>query len=119
MVETGVDAEPNMLAAAGLAERASPRDKALAAYAWRFVGTPAYSHALFGVLAIVLLVVLLLRRQDADIAVAAMLGAALAFTASFAVISIACDYRYLYFLDLSAIAAALYLAAGPRPAAVA
>ena len=43
-----------------------------------------------------------------------MLGGALTFTASFAVISIACDYRYLYFLDLSAIAAALYLAASAR-----
>lgn len=118
MVETGVDAEPDMLAAAGLAERASARDKSLAAYAWAFVGTPVYSHALYGALALGLLVVLLLRRRDADIAVAAMLGASLAITASFAVISIACDYRYLYFLDLSAIAAALYLAGGPRPAAV-
>lgn len=72
------------------------------------------SHVVYGVAAIMLLAPLLRRRSSADIAVAAMLGAALAFTASFAVISIACDYRYLYFLDLSAIAAALYLAGSAR-----
>ena len=40
-----------------------------------------------------------------------MLAAALAFAMSFAVISIACDYRYLYDLDLAAMAGALYAAA--------
>jgi hypothetical protein len=40
-----------------------------------------------------------------------MLGAALAFTGAFLLISIACDYRYLYDLDLATIAAALYVAA--------
>ena len=41
-----------------------------------------------------------------------MLASAFAFAASFAVISIACDYRYLYDLDLAVIAAALYATAG-------
>ena len=41
-----------------------------------------------------------------------MLGV-LAFTASFFVISIACDYRYLYALDLAAVAGLLYLALDP------
>ena len=111
MAETGVDGDADALAAAGLTERETPRDRALADYAQAFTGTPVYSHALYGAAAIVFLVMLLRRRRDADIAVAAMLAGALAFAASFAVISIACDYRYLYFLDLSAIAAALYLAA--------
>ena len=114
MAETGVDGDPDDLAAAGLKERETGRDKALGDYAEAFTGTPVYSHALYGAAAIVFLIVLLRRRRDADIAVAAMLGGALAFAASFAVISIACDYRYLYFLDLAAIAAALYLAAGTR-----
>jgi len=61
-------------------------------------------------------VFLLVRRRAADIAVAAMLGAAFAFTASFALISLACDYRYLYVLDLSAMAALLYAAGSARPA---
>jgi hypothetical protein len=42
-----------------------------------------------------------------------MLIAAFAFTASFFVISIACDYRYLYFLDIAALAAVFYLALDP------
>jgi hypothetical protein len=40
-----------------------------------------------------------------------MLASALSFAASFAVISIACDYRYLYDLDLAVIAAALFAVA--------
>jgi len=47
------------------------------------------------------------------LAIAAMLASALAFAASFLVISIACDYRYLYFLDLAAMAGALYVALDP------
>jgi hypothetical protein len=42
-----------------------------------------------------------------------MLLASLAFTASFFVISIACDYRYLYALDLAALASLFYLALDP------
>jgi hypothetical protein len=114
MAETGVDGDPDALAAAGLTERQTPRDEALDSYAGAFARTPVLSHAVYGLAAIGLAIMLVLRRHGADIAVAAMLGGALAFTASFAVISIACDYRYLYFLDLSAIAAALYLAATVR-----
>ena len=44
-----------------------------------------------------------------------MLLSALTFSASFALISIACDYRYLYDLDLSTMAAGLYAAASARP----
>jgi hypothetical protein len=114
MAETGVDGDPDDLAAAGLKERETPRDRAMGDYAEAFAGTPVFSHALYGAAALVCLVLLLRRRRDPDIAVAALLGGALAFAASFAVISIACDYRYLYFLDLAAIAAALYLAGSAR-----
>jgi hypothetical protein len=48
----------------------------------------------------------LVRREAVEmIATVGMQVAALAFTASFAVISLACDYRYLYFLDVAAMAA--------------
>ena len=60
-----------------------------------------------------MLIFLLRRRQGADLAVAGLLASALLFTATFVIISIACDYRYLLFLDLSAMAGALY-AVGPR-----
>jgi hypothetical protein len=56
---------------------------------------------------------LLRRRQAEDIAMAFMLIGAFAFTLSFFVISIACDYRYLYALDLSAMFAAFYVALNP------
>jgi hypothetical protein len=46
------------------------------------------------------------------VAVAAMLASAVAFTASFVIISFACDYRYLYALDLSVMVAAFHLALG-------
>ena len=48
--------------------------------------------------------------DGADLAVAGLLAGALLFTLTFVIISIACDYRYLLFLDLSAMAAALHIA---------
>jgi hypothetical protein len=39
--------------------------------------------------------------------------AALLFTASFFVVSVACDYRYLYALDLTAMTGSLYVALDP------
>jgi hypothetical protein len=43
--------------------------------------------------------------------VAAMIASAGVFALTFAVISIACDYRYIYYLDLAVMAGALYTAA--------
>jgi hypothetical protein len=64
-----------------------------------------------------LLAFLLRRRSAPDMAVAAMLASTFTFAATFALISIACDYRYLYALDLTVIAAALYVAASAAGAA--
>jgi len=111
---TGVDGPAEEMADAGLTRRETAMDDSIGDYALAFARTPAYSHAAYGVVGLVVLLVLLRRRRPADIAVAAMLASAFAFTASFALISIACDYRYLYDLDLAAIAAALYLAADWR-----
>jgi hypothetical protein len=44
---------------------------------------------------------------------AALQFAGAAFAASFLIISIACDYRYLYFTDLAAIAGLVYVAIDP------
>jgi len=111
---TGVDGPAEEMADAGLERRDTPMDDAIADYALAFARTPAYSHAAYGAIGLVSLALLLRRRRRADIAVAALLASAFAFTASFALISIACDYRYLYDLDLAVIAAALYLAADFR-----
>jgi hypothetical protein len=111
LVETGVDGPPYEMSLSGLKPRQTPRDNAIGDYALAFAGTPAFSHVAFGGVSLAVLVWLLRpRRRPADIAVAGMIVSALAFAASFALISIACDYRYLYALDLAAIAAALYLA---------
>ena len=91
-----------------------PQDVALGNYAGRFIHTPIYSHAAFALLAIILLAVLLRRRLAGDLAMAFMLIGAFAFVLSFFVISIACDYRYLLFLDLSALTAGFHLAVAPQ-----
>lgn len=117
----GVDGPPALMAHLGLQERYTDTDDAVFDYAQAFFGTPIYRHAAWAGLAAVLLVALLVRRRPEDIAVAGLLASALGFAATFFVISIACDYRYLYVLDLSALAGALYGVAtlgarqGPKP----
>jgi len=120
LIETGVDGPAEEMRLAGLKPRQTAMDNALGDYALRFAGTPVFSHGAYAVVGLALLVWLLGRRRPADLAVAAILASAMTFAASFALISIACDYRYLYDLDLSVIAAALYAAASlewPRAAA--
>ena len=113
-VFVGVEGPAGEMADLGLKPRLSPRDVALRSYAQAFMGTPVLSHVTFAILSALLLIVFLARRAPGDIAFASMLLSALAFTASFFVISIACDYRYLYALDLAAIASVFYLALDPR-----
>jgi hypothetical protein len=107
----GQNGDPADMAALGMRPRYDRRDAMLERYARAFVGTPVFAHPAFGLVALVALVLLLRRRRPADLAMAGLLVTALLFALSFFAISIACDYRYLYVLDLSAIAAALYLLA--------
>ncbi len=111
LIYTGVDGPAEEMASAGLVYYKSGLDDDLADYALAFAPTPLASHAAYGALGLGLLVVLLRRRRPADIAAAAMVASAMAFTLTFWVLSIACDYRYLYYLDLAVIAAALYAVA--------
>jgi hypothetical protein len=108
----GIDGPQPWLSELGLSNAIRPRDEMLKAYAEPLIHTPLASHAAYALLGLVVLVVTLRRRRNADIAVAGMVAAGLLFTATFFLISVACDYRYLYFLDVSAMAGALYLAAG-------
>jgi len=110
----GISGPSDAMAALGYTRRWDGRDQALADYAHHFLDTPVLSHGFYALLALAVLALLLRRRRPADIAVAAMLVSALVFVLSFFVISLACDYRYLYALDLSAMAAALYLARDGR-----
>jgi hypothetical protein len=115
-VYSGIDGPANIMAKLGLKKRFDARDAALDFYAKRFMGTPILSHAFFIMLALVSLVFLFARRTASDIAIAFMLLSTFAFTASFFVVSIACDYRYLYFLDLATLVAVFHLSLDWRSA---
>lgn len=112
-VFVGVEGPPGEMGDLGLAPRQRPRDLALANYSKAFMGTPVLSHAAYAILALAATVLLLRRRAPGDLAIACMLMGAFAFAASFFVISIACDYRYLYYLDLAALAATFHVALDP------
>jgi hypothetical protein len=113
-IEVGVEGPANYLKALHISTRADLRDGRLFNYTTWFLDTPAMSHVAYAVLALVVVVLLLVRREPADLVVGAMVAGGLVFAASFFVISIACDYRYLYALDLTAITGLVYLAADPR-----
>ncbi|MET3527130.1 hypothetical protein [Phenylobacterium koreense] len=112
-VFVGVTGPPAILARLGMEPRSSAKDRALARFGQAFVATPLYSHLFSAAVAALVMAALLWRREDQDIVVALFMASALAFAASFFVISIACDHRYLYALDLAAAAGALYLALQP------
>jgi hypothetical protein len=108
----GVDGPKEVLNALGLQEQIRSQDRFLYFYVAHFIGTPVLSHLLFGVIALLVLALLIRRGQGSDIALAGLMAGALVFALSFYVISIACDYRYLYFLDMAAMTGALKLASG-------
>lgn len=112
----GLDGPPEELKALGLAPRHRATDAWARSYSRGYVGTPVLSHLVYAGLALVLLGLAArdLTRPEAPadrLAAIALLAGALSFAASFALIGVACDYRYLYFLDLAAMAALLHRAA--------
>jgi hypothetical protein len=113
----GVDGPKDVLNALGLQAQVRPQDRFLYFYVMRFVGTPVLSHLLFAAMALLALALLIWRGQSSDIALAGLMAGALIFALSFYVISIACDYRYLYFLDIAAMTGALKLVSGGEPIA--
>jgi len=113
-VSIGVDGPVETLKALNMPRRHSHEDQRLYNYVTWFLDTPAISHLAFAAIAVVVGAVLLVRRDPADLVVAGLLAGALGFAASFFVISIACDYRYLYLLDVAALTGLVYLALDPR-----
>jgi hypothetical protein len=113
-LHVGVAGPPDKIAQLELSPGVRPQDQALLGYGALYLATPLFSHVTYAVAALAFGVIFVLRRGPADIVMAALMAGALAFAASFFVISLACDYRYLYFLDLAAMAGALYLAIDPR-----
>jgi hypothetical protein len=113
-IHLGVDGPPKLMNELGLKTRLDSEDRRLWNYTTWWMDTPGLSHPAFAVLALAVTGFLLLRREAADIAIAGLMLSALSFAASFYVISLACDYRYLYFLDLAALTGAVYVALDPR-----
>jgi len=120
MIIIGVDnGSAELLRMSGLNARRSDRDELAEDYASNFYGTPVFSHLAWGAL---LLIGLALALRDlgrgsprADlVAVVAMGAAALLYVAAFFVISGSCDYRYMYFLDVAAMAMLVHRAALSR-----
>jgi hypothetical protein len=116
-VFTGVDGPAGEMEDLGIAARRDARDTALANYAGAFAGTPVFSHIFLAVLGLAAMTLLWRRRGSGDRSVAGLVASALAFSASFFAISIACDYRYLYFLDLAVLAGLFQLSLDPVAAA--
>ena len=111
----GVDGPKDVMRALGLAPRIRAQERFLYSYVARFIGTPVLSHLTFLGLGVFLLALLVRRGAPSDLAVAGLIAAALAFTASFFAVSIACDYRYLYFMDLAVMTGAVKWASGENP----
>lgn len=109
----GVDAPAGLAAEMKAPLGLDPVDQYLVNYASWLLDTPVFSHAAYFLIAVGAAGLLLWRRDPQDVPIAAMALAGIAFTGTFAIISIACDYRYLYFLDLSALAAAFYVSLDP------
>jgi len=113
-VHLGVDGPPKQMQLLGIKSRLDLSDTRLWNYTTWWMDTPGLSHAAYAVAALLVTGFLLLRREAADIAMAGLMLSGLSFAASFFVISLACDYRYLYFLDLAAITGLVYVALDPR-----
>jgi hypothetical protein len=124
MIITGIDGgDRSLLRRAGLLARDDAKDDWDDDYASRFLGGPLYSHEFYGALLLVALGWIAANWQRGErraetIVTAAMGVSALAFTISFFVVSIDCDYRFLYFLDVAAMVAASRLVAARSAAPV-
>jgi hypothetical protein len=109
----GVTGPPQTLKALHLNDEVRPQDQAIYNYATYFFYTPVYAHVTYAACGAIIIVLLALRRRPADVAIVFLLLSGLAFAASFFAISVACDFRYLYFLDAAVMAALLYVAIDP------
>ncbi|MDB5452046.1 MAG: hypothetical protein JWO33_624 [Caulobacteraceae bacterium] len=112
-IHVGVTGPAPLMADLGMVAGIEPQDARLARYAARLYATPVYSHLTYALIALAVSGLLWLRRSPADGVIIALQLGSLVFTASFLAISVACDYRYLYVLDLAAITGLIYLALDP------
>ena len=112
-VTTGVQGPEAVLQELGMPSRQDRRDHELYNYATWFFDTPVLSHLSFALVSLGVMTALILRGRPSDWVLAGLQAGALAFAGSFLVIALACDYRYLYFLDLAALFGLIHLALDP------
>lgn len=112
-VTTGVQGPESVLAELAMPARQDRRDNQLLYYSTWFYGTPVLSHLAYALISLATMFLLVLRGRPSDFVMAGLQAGALAFAGSFLLIALACDYRYLYFLDLAAITGAVHLALYP------
>ncbi|MFC3068719.1 hypothetical protein [Phenylobacterium soli] len=110
----GVDGSPKLMKELGLKRVWGDREQRLYNYVTWFYDTPAVSHVFYAAISLAVIAFLLLRRDPADKAVIGLQLAGLAFAGTFLLVSLACDYRYLYFVDIAALSGLAYVAADPR-----
>jgi hypothetical protein len=110
MMVIGVDGgDPGLLNLAGMKTRTRARDDWDEAYATAVLGTPLFSHLTWAAMILVCLALGFRdwrrgERPPGFEAIAGLGCATLLYAASYVVISGACDYRYLYVLDVAGMA---------------
>ncbi|MBZ9674405.1 hypothetical protein [Mesorhizobium sp. ES1-1] len=120
-VWVGVDGPDTTLAELGIHRELRPQDAALYRYSTLWFDTPLFVNGAWALAALTLAGIILIRKRRAktDIVVLAMLASGLTFAASFALIGIACDVRYLFLLPVVCCGALADLAyARPRHSSV-
>jgi hypothetical protein len=106
----GVLAPDKQMQLLGAPRRYDARDEWLEDnYAGPLVGTPALSHTVFALAGLLCLIVLLARRDPSDWPMAGMLVASGLYALTYFFIGVACQYRYLFATDMTALAAIFYL----------
>lgn len=106
----GVLAPDKQMQLLGAPRRYDARDEWLEDnYAQPLVGTPALSHTVFALAGLLCLIILLARREASDWPIAGMLAASTVYALSYFFIGVACQYRYLFVTDMTALAALFYL----------
>lgn len=78
-------------------------------YAEPLVKTAAFSHASFGILGFSCVIFFAIRRRPADLVLGAMLVSTALYSGTYYFIGVACQYRYLFALDVSVLASLFYL----------
>jgi hypothetical protein len=113
----GIDGLDATLTTLGIRRELRPQDAALYAFSTKWFDTPLFVNGAWALAALALAGFIGFRKARApgDAAIVAMLASGLIFAASFALIGIACDVRYMFLLPVACCGALAYLShAVPR-----